>query len=1323
MGKIENRTKPGEYYIGLDVGTNSVGWSVTDPDYNILKFKGNAMWGIRLFEEAMDATERGGFRSARRRLSRRNQRLLLLELLFSEEIAKTDPNFFVRLKESSLHFDDKTTEGKYSLFCDKGYTDKDYLKQYPTIYHLRSELIHSDSPHDVRLVFLALHHIIKNRGHFLFDSDLSSDNKSVKDSLEELNTFLLNEYNQSLTFADIDAYASVLEKSDIGITAKKKLLRTHLGTQPEAEYTEFDPYVLSDMLSGASVKFSDLFNDETLKDADIKSLSLKADLDEVYDNLCEILGDRIELIVSLKSVFDAARLSQILGGNAYVSDAKIELFNKNKADLNLLKKFVRTYCPEKYKYIFSNKKDKLNNYTAYSRYNLSSGDYTCNQEEFCAFLKSALPELKTNSDYKTLYDEIENKTFLTRLTGTANSVIPNQLHLKELKIILENASAYLPFLNVKDADGFTVSEKIISIFIHRIPYYVGPLNPNSPNKWVVRTGEKIYPWNFDKVVDIERSAENFIINLIGRCTYTGDYVLPKDSLLYSEFMVRNEINLLRVNGKEVPRDVMDSLYNDLFVNSGKKVTKKIIREYLESQGCISATDELSGIDDVVKSKLKSLSDFGLILDKTKDYSLVEEIIKRILLFGEDKKMLRNWLKKNCPMLDKKDYDYICRLKYKDWGRLSKEFLTETYHIDESGEAFSIMDLLRTKNVNIMQLLSSEYQFGAEAEKKRVERVGGNKNPDQLIDEMYISPAVRRSVRQALKIVEEIVAVKKSAPKKIFIEVARERRDDLKGKRTVSRKDKLIELYKACGEDSGILFEKLCSEDEGRLRRDKIYLYYTQFGKCMYSKEEIDFEALISENSNYDIDHIFPRSRIKDDSIDNRVLVKATLNREKTNIYPIDEAVRTKMYPFWKMLKEKGLISEKKFIRLTRQTPLTEKELSDFVARQVVETQQSTKAIASLMRDIYPNTKLVYSKAGNVSDFRKQFGFVKCREINDLHHAKDAYLNIVVGNVYDTKFTENFFRNIRNENYSLNRVFDYCDVPGAWVLGKTIVTVKKYMAKNNILMTRMPREVKGQISDLQIMSAGKGQLPIKQGKDIAKYGGYNKVSGAYFFVVEHTEKKKRIRTIEPVYIYMKKLYETNPLKYCSEVLELIEPKIIAPIIRIDSLLELNGMRLHICGRQGRQIIYKHSYELVIDELNEKYIKYIIKYIERCLALKKELPITAYDQISREENIKLYEWFMDKLNKRIYLNLFENVVADMKNNEEKFKNLSTYDQCKLLLEILKFFKCNRQTSDFSILCGKGTVGTILYGKNICRCESACLVNQSVTGLYETKFDLLK
>ena len=61
----------GEYYLGLDVGTNSVGWAVTDKDYQLLRCRGNAMWGARLFDESQDASARRTNRTNRRRLARR----------------------------------------------------------------------------------------------------------------------------------------------------------------------------------------------------------------------------------------------------------------------------------------------------------------------------------------------------------------------------------------------------------------------------------------------------------------------------------------------------------------------------------------------------------------------------------------------------------------------------------------------------------------------------------------------------------------------------------------------------------------------------------------------------------------------------------------------------------------------------------------------------------------------------------------------------------------------------------------------------------------------------------------------------------------------------------------------------------------------------------------------------------------------------------------------------------------------------------------------------------------------------------------------------
>lgn len=41
-----------EYFLGLDMGTNSVGWAVTNLKYELVKVKGKDLWGIREFDSA-----------------------------------------------------------------------------------------------------------------------------------------------------------------------------------------------------------------------------------------------------------------------------------------------------------------------------------------------------------------------------------------------------------------------------------------------------------------------------------------------------------------------------------------------------------------------------------------------------------------------------------------------------------------------------------------------------------------------------------------------------------------------------------------------------------------------------------------------------------------------------------------------------------------------------------------------------------------------------------------------------------------------------------------------------------------------------------------------------------------------------------------------------------------------------------------------------------------------------------------------------------------------------------------------------------------------
>ena len=158
-----------EYYLGLDMGTNSVGWAVTDKEYRLMRAKGKDLWGVRLFERANTAEERRAYRINRRRRQREVARIGILKELFADEIAKVDANFFARLDDSKYYLDDRqeNNKQKYAIFADKDYTDKEYFSQYPTIFHLRKELILSDQPHDVRLIYLALLNMFKHRGHFL----------------------------------------------------------------------------------------------------------------------------------------------------------------------------------------------------------------------------------------------------------------------------------------------------------------------------------------------------------------------------------------------------------------------------------------------------------------------------------------------------------------------------------------------------------------------------------------------------------------------------------------------------------------------------------------------------------------------------------------------------------------------------------------------------------------------------------------------------------------------------------------------------------------------------------------------------------------------------------------------------------------------------------------------------------------------------------------------------------------------------------------------------------------------------------------------------
>ena len=1362
-------------FIGLDMGTTSVGWAATDENYEVIKKNGKALWGIRLFDEAQTAEDRRMHRIARRRIERRSRRIDLLQELFAQEICKKDPGFYERLNESGLYEEDKTVHQTNSLFNDVDFNDKAYYKKYPTIYHLRHALMTENHPFDVRLVYMAIHHILKHRGHFLFEN-FQTDEKGTSgfdESFAAFGSALDRIKGSSPDVRKADSMKDILKDKKLGVKEKAASLLQCLGQGKEKDFK-----AMMTLAAGGTASLSDIFNDEKLKDFEKNKVNFSsAQFEENEPDIMAELGDRYDLIAALHGLYNWSLLAELMGEHRYISEAKIAVYDKHKADLKVLKRVLKQ-SPKAYAKIFREPGSSANkNYSAYVGVCKVKGKKAaiekCSYEDFTKTLKSCLKDMPDSNDKDYISRELNMGTFLPKSVSKENGVIPYQLHLQELKIILSKAEAYLPFLKVRDQYG-TVSDKIISLFTFRIPYYVGPINEHANSCWVVKKDKqgKVYPWNFTEKIDIEKSAEGFIRNLTNKCTYLiGEDVLPKNSLLYSEFTVLNELNNVRIGEtmQKLPLRLKEKVMDNLF-SCYKHVSRTKFIKYLVSEGIDKKEAEsISGLDGDFKSSLSSLIDMKHILGNDFSREDAEKMIQDITIFGGDKKMLKNRLHREFSYLTPEQLTSLTRLFYDGWGRLSREFLVNLLPVEgnscevlvdhTSGEVLNIISAMRQTSYNLMELLGSRFGYGQAIEERNRKEEGQGRITYKDVEDLYISPAVRRPLWQALKIVREIVKITGKEPSKIFIEMARENGE--KGRRTISRKARLQALYKKCRDDTRDWAKELEGKSEEDFRSDRLYLYYTQMGRSMYTGKPIDINRLFDRNV-YDIDHIYPQSLTGDDSLDNRVLVEKTVNAKKGDTYPLSSAldgcyisgqqiriqdIQKEMRPFWHMLLEKELISKEKYNRLSRTTSLSDAEKAAFIGRQLVETRQSTKACAELLSKAYPQTRIVYTKAGNASRFRQYGGFIKVRDMNDYHHAKDAYLNIVVGNVFDTRFTANPLHFLKGNHpvYSLNTEALYGHKVSrsgvdAWIPAEkdekgqvmaghegTMGTVRKWMRKNNILFTRMPYERKGELFKENILKKGKGQVPIKGNSpvsDIKKYGGYNMAKVAYMMLVKREEKGKSVYLLESIPIHLKESLKTDNerLEYCKKIWDAqgdkyINPEICISKILFQSLLEIDGFKAHISRKTNNRFAMRNAQELCMDNALAGVLKNVLKFIHR-KTVQKDAVITEYDGVSDDNTLTLYDLFVKKLSSSIYRKKYATQADFLCQSKDKFKNLSLEERCEVLGSILHLFQCNPVLSDLHLLGGKKSTGTILLNKKIKPEDHVYLIEQSVTGFFEKR-----
>ena len=1361
-----------DYIVGLDIGTDSCGWVAMNSNNDILKLQGKTAIGSRLFEGGKSAAERRLFRTTHRRIKRRRWRLKLLEEFFDPYMAEVDPYFFARLKESGLSPLDKRKTVSSIVFPTAA-EDKKFYDDYPTIYHLRYKLMTEDEKFDLREVYLAIHHIIKYRGNFLYNTsvkDFKASKIDVKSSIEKLNELYENlglDLNVEFNISNTAEIEKVLKDKQIFKRDKVKKIAELFAIKTDNKEQSKRIKDISKQVANAVLGYKTRFDTIALKEISKDELSdwnfklSDIDADSKFEALMGNLDENEQaILLTIKELFNEVTLNGIVEDGNTLSESMINKYNDHRDDLKLLKEVIENHIDRKkakelalaYDLYVNNRhgqllqaKKKLGKIKPRSK------------EDFYKVVNKNLDDSRASKEIKK---KIELDSFMPKQRTNANGVIPYQLQQLELDKIIENQSKYYPFLKEINPVSSHLKEapyKLDELIRFRVPYYVGPLiSPNESTKdiqtkknqnfaWMIRKEEgRITPWNFDQKVDRIESANKFIKRMTTKDTYLfGEDVLPANSLLYQKFTVLNELNNIRINGKRISVDLKQEIYENLFKKHTTVTVKKLENYLKENHNLVKV--EIKGLADEKKfnsglttyNRFKNLNIFDNQIDDLKYRNDFEKIIEWSTIF-EDKSIYKEKLR-SIDWLNEKQINALSNIRLQGWGRLSKKLLAQLH--DHNGQ--TIIEQLWDSQNNFMQIVTQADFKDAIAKANQNLLVATS--VEDILNNAYTSPANKKAIRQVIKVVDDIVkAASGKVPKQIAIEFTRDA--DENPKRSQTRGRKLQQVYKDLSTE---LASKTIAEElneaikDKKLVQDKYYLYFMQLGRDAYTGEPIN----IDEIQKYDIDHILPQSFIKDDALDNRVLVSRAVNNGKSDNVPVklfgnEMAANLGMTirKMWEEWKNIGLISKTKYNNLlTDPDHINKYKSAGFIRRQLVETSQIIKLVSTILQSRYPNTEIITVKAKYNHYLREKFDLYKSREVNDYHHAIDAYLSAICGNLLYQNYPNlrPFFvygqykkfssdPDKEKEIFNKTRKFSFISQllknksENSKEIAKKLKRAYqfKYMLVSRETETRDQEMFKMTVYPRfshDTVKAPRNLIPKKMGMSPDIYGGYTNNSDAYMVIVRIDKKKGTEYKILGIptreLVNLKKAEKED--HYKSYLKEILTPRI---------LYNKNGKRDKKIT-SFEIVKSKIPYKQVIQDGDKKFMlgssTYVYNAKQLTLSTESMKAITNnFDKDSDENDalIKAYDEILDKVDK--YLPLFDinKFREKLHSGREKFIKLSLEDKKDTILKVLEGLHDNAVMTKIPTIGLSTPLGFMQFPNGVILSENAKLIYQSPTGLFK-------
>ncbi len=461
------------------------------------------------------------------------------------------------------------------------------------------------------------------------------------------------------------------------------------------------------------------------------------------------------------------------------------------------------------------------------------------------------------------------------------------------------------------------------------------------------------------------------------------------------------------------------------------------------------------------------------------------------------------------------------------------------------------------------------------------------------------------------------------------------------------------------------------------------------------------------------------------------MTKRAVNNEKSDTVPVRE-YGAKMKDFWNNLYDNGLISKQKLANLlTNPDEIGPYKANGFIRRQLVETSQVIKLSAEILQTLYQDTKIIEVRQKYTHELREHFNFVKIRQLNDYHHAFDAYLTAFSGrylyqrypklrgyfvygdyNKFDAKKDRNYLKSY-NFLYDLeegktDQIVDNVEHKVFMDRKDSINQLKKAYEYKYMLVSQETYTNSGAMFKETIYPVNPKQKLIqkKNDKPVDIYGGYSNNYDAYLSIVR-LEDKKGVK-FRVVGIPMRNKVELDNLakedhnRYMQRLNEIV-----------DEQINSSGKK-----KAFRIILPKVHFKQLVEDDSGKFMlgSSTLPYNAKQLVLSvKSIESLANKDAGDRELVAVYEEILNVVNDKFTLYDARQFRNKLTGSKDKFVELNTADKVTELLDILDGLHANPVVKKLKIISGS-PFGFLQRQSGIVLTENAKLIYQSPTGIFE-------